>query len=242
MYMTTERPTILVVEDDRATRTFLADNLSCDGFDLLDATCVADAQRMLTASGPDLAIVDLGLPDRDGLELVDWIRHGHRSRADVGADPGLPVIVLSGRASELDRVRGLRRGADDYLVKPFSYEELRARIAALLWRTRGRRREDRLRVAGLVIDPAARKVWLHGESVTLSNKEFALLHALATDPERVFTREELLCGVWGFKVPGPTRTIDSHACRLRQKLAIRGEKYVHNVWGIGYRLLDGASG
>jgi len=229
--------TILVVEDHPATRIFLADNLNADGYELLEADCASDAEQLIETRFPDLAIVDLGLPDGDGLDLLRRLRSADRVAGRV--DPDLPVIVLSGRTSELDRLRGFARGCDDYLVKPFSYQELVARIRALLRRSSRRPNLGRLRVGGLEVDPASRQVWLHGEPVTLSKKEFGLLRALAVEPTRVFTREELLRGVWGFRVMCPTRTIDSHAHRLRRKLNAAGDRFVVNVWGVGYRLVDG---
>jgi|HubBroStandDraft_6_1064221.scaffolds.fasta_scaffold180946_1 DNA-binding response OmpR family regulator len=230
--------TILVVEDHRATRMFLADNLTADGFDVLEAECASDARRLLERSFPDLAIVDLGLPDDDGLELLAHVREADRVAGRL--DPDLPLLVLSGRASELDRLRGFSRGCDDYVVKPFSYFELSARIRALLRRTRRRPSSGRMRIGSLELDPLSRQVWLSGEPVTLSKKEYALLRALAGDPTRVFTREELLRGVWGFRAMGTTRTLDSHAFRLRQKLNRAGGRFVVNVWGVGYRLVDGS--
>ena len=111
----------------------------------------------------------------------------------------------------------------------------------LRWRRSSHRPKlGRLRVGALELDPVARQVWVHGQQVVLSKKEFALLRALATEPTRVFTREELLRGVWGFRSLGATRTLDSHACRLRKKLNARGDRFVINVWGVGYRLVDGA--
>jgi len=230
-------PTILVVEDDDATRTFLADNLTADGYDLLVARTAAEGLRLAETRYPDLAVLDVGLPDASGLELLDRVREadGVASRADSG----LPVLVLSGRAAELDRVRGFERGADDYLVKPFSYPELRARVAALLRRSELRRRGGRMRVGPIELDPASRQVRVHGEPVALSQKEFALLRALITEPTRVLTKEELMRSVWGCRSMGVSRTLDSHACRLRQKLAIGGERFIVNVWGVGYRLVDG---
>ena len=209
--MTPGAPTVVIVEDDRATRRFLADNLSADGYEPVEAETAQDGRRLLSELTPELAIIDLGLPDRDGLDLLRELRAG--GERGVRLDPQLPVLVLSGRAGELDRVRGFERGADDYLVKPFSYPELRGRIAALLR--------------------------LAGEPVVLSKKEFALLRALASDPTRVYTREELLRGVWGFQSIGRTRTLDSHASRLRKKLSAGGEAFIVNVWGVGYRLIDG---
>ncbi len=229
--------TILVVEDHHATRSFLADNLSADGYELLEADCVATAQHLLETGFPDLAIIDLGLPDGDGLSLLRRVRGADRVAGH--ADPDLPLLVLSGRTTELDRLRGFARGCDDYVVKPFSYQELLARVRALLRRTRQRPRMGRLRVGGLELDPVGRQVWIHGEPVQLSKKEYALLRALAAEPTRVFTREELLRGVWGFRSMGATRTLDSHAHRLRAKLNTEGDRFVVNVWGVGYRLVDG---
>lgn len=237
--MESRSATVLVVEDHRATRMFLADNLAADGYDVLEAECVSDAQRLMESSFPDLAIIDLGLPDADGLELLAHVRRSDRIAGRL--DPDLPLLVLSGRVSELDRLRGFDRGCDDYMIKPFSYHELSARVRALLRRTRRRPGSGRLRIGSLELDPLSRQVWLRGELVALSKKEYALLRALAGEPTRVFTREELLRGVWGFRAMGQTRTLDSHAFRLRQKLNRAGDRFVINVWGVGYRLVDGGA-
>jgi DNA-binding response OmpR family regulator len=149
--------------------------------------------------------------------------------------------VLSGRCEELDRIRALQAGADDVLGKPFSYGELRLRIDALLRRLDiGRHAGVRLRVGDLQIDGASREVNLRGQRIEVSQKEFALLRTLASQPTRVWTKQELLSAVWGYKSVGATRTLDSHACRLRQKLGIDGDHFVVNVWGVGYRLVDPA--
>ena len=229
--------TILVVEDHTATRRFLADNLAADGYEPLEAASVADARGLIETRFPDLSIVDLRLPDGNGLDLLREVRETDRLASPV--DPDLPVLLLTGRGGELERVRGFRSGADDYVVKPFSYQELVCRIDALLRRSRRRPNLGRLRVGGLDVDPVSRRVLLHGEPVSLSKKEFALLRALAAEPTRVFTREELLRGVWGFRTIGLTRTLDSHAFRLRKKLNAAGDGFVVNVWGVGYRLMDG---
>ena len=229
--------TILVVEDNRATRTFLTENLNADGYAALEASTVAEATEALEETFPDLVIIDLGLPDGDGLELLSYVRDTDRTAARI--DPDLPLLILSGRATDLERLRGFERGCDDYVTKPFSYQELRARVDALLRRTRYRPRLGRLKVGSLEIDPLSRQVWLAGEPLALSKKEFALLRALASDPIRAFTREELLRGVWGFRAVGATRTLDSHAYRLRKKVNAGGDKFIVNVWGVGYRLIDG---
>jgi DNA-binding response OmpR family regulator len=229
--------TILLVEDDAATRTFLADNLCADGFDPLLAGTAREALGLIETRFPDLAVVDVGLPDASGLELLRAVRSadGIASRAD----PELPVLVLSGRGSELDRLRGFERGADDYLVKPFSYPELHARIRAVLRRAERRRASGRIRVGTLEIDTASRSVTVQGHPVVLSQKEFALARTLAAEPTRVFTKDELMRLVWGTRAIGTSRTLDSHACRLRGKLAVAGDRFVVNVWGVGYRLCDG---
>ena len=235
--MTDDASTILVVEDDDATRTFLADNLTADGYDLLVADSVRHGVRLMETKFPDLALVDVGLPDGSGLDLIRRVREADGVASRV--DPQLPILVLSGRRGELDRIRGFEKGCDDYVAKPFSYAELRARVAALLRRAQRRPGMGRIRVGTLELDPPSREVTVRGERVELSQKEFALLRTLAAEPTRVHTKDELLRNVWGFRSRGATRTLDSHACRLRQKLGRHGDRYVVNVWGVGYRLVDG---
>ncbi len=235
--MTDDRHTLLVVEDDATTRTFLADNLTADGYELLVAETAKDALSKLETQYPDLAVIDLGLPDRDGLELVREVREADGVASRI--DPALPLVLLTGRDGELDRLRGWERGCDDYVAKPFSYPELRSRIAALLRRADRRAAGGRVRVGPLEIDPPSREVHLRGTRLDLSQKEFGLLRALAAEPTRVLTKEELLRTVWGYRSLGTTRTLDSHACRLRRKLGADGDRFVINVWGVGYRLVDG---
>lgn len=235
--MPADLPTVLLVEDDPVLGTFLADNLSADGYEPIVAETLRDGLRELEFKRPDLAIVDLGLPDGSGLELIERVRGADGVVSRI--DPLLPLVVLSGRASDVDRVRGFERGTDDFVAKPFSYSELRLRLAALLRRTRLRPGRGQLRVGELCVDPASREVRLRGRRIDLSQKEFALLRALAVDPTRVLTKEELLRDVWGYRTLGTTRTLDSHACRLRNKLGLDGDRFVVNVWGVGYRLIDG---
>lgn len=229
-------PVVLLLEDHALTRRFLADNLAADGFEPVEAETVAEALAVLDITPPDVAVVDLCLPDRDGLEFIREVRAAVRCGA--GPDPDLPMLVLSGRANEVERLRGFDRGADDFLPKPFGYPELRARIGALLRRSRTAPRPVRRRVGPLEIDPITREVRLDGGRIELSRKEFELLTLLAREPTRVYTRDELLREVWGFQAPGQTRTLDSHASRLRRKLAAGGHRFVLNVWGIGYRLAE----
>jgi DNA-binding response OmpR family regulator len=234
-------PTVVIVEDHDATRRFLADNLAADGFEPLEAETARAGLRLMATRAPHLAVVDLGLPDRDGLDVLREVRSSDETVSRI--DPRLPMILLTGRSGELDRVRGFERGCDDYLLKPFSYPELRGRIGAILRRSALRPGAGRLKVGPLEVDPLARRVELDGQPVSLSKKEFALLRALAVEPARVFTREELLRGVWGFRDLVPTRTLDSHASRLRRKLAEAGAPgLIVNVWGVGYRLIDGPVG
>ena len=227
---------VLVLEDDEATAAFLADNLAADGFRVATASGAGEGWRAIELRHPELLVLDLGLADGSGLELLDRLRSADRIASRV--DPGLPVIVVSGRASEVDRVRGLARGADDYLAKPFSYPELVARIRAVLRRADGRRAHGALRVGELAIDPVTRSVSLAGEPVQLSNKEFTLLQKLASEPTRVFLKEDLLREVWGIRVPAATRTLDAHACRLRRKLSGTPRPFVITVRGVGYRLTE----
>jgi DNA-binding response OmpR family regulator len=235
--MSATDPTVLLVEDDPLVRGFLADNLIADGFAVVGAESLGEALRRLELAPPDVAVVDVCLPDGSGLELLARVRAA--GSAGTRVDPALPMLVLSGRGEELDRVRGFDRGADDYVVKPFSYPELRRRIEALLRRAGDRVSTGLLRIGELEIDPVSREVRVGGAPAELSSKEFALLLALAAQPTRVFTKEELLRDVWGYRSMGRTRTLDSHACRLRTKLAVGGARYVVNVWGVGYRLVDG---
>ena len=225
---------VVVCEDDEATLELLCDHLREDRFEPVPAPSGADALRQCHYRSPDLLVLDLGLPDASGLDVLRAIRSAEPTTGRV--DPDLPVIVLSGRSGEVDRVRGFEAGADDYLVKPFFALELTARIRSVL-RRRGERRGGPVRVGDLAIDPSRRAVTVDGKPVALANKEYELLLALASEPTRVFTKSELLRDVWDFKAMGRTRTLDSHASRLRRKLDPEGGRFVSNCWGVGYRLL-----
>jgi len=227
---------IVVCEDDDTTRELLCESLAADRFEALPAPSAADALRLCRYGQPDLLVLDLALPDASGLDVLREIRES--AGAEARFDPQLTVIVLSGRGNDEERVRGFECGADDYLVKPFHYPELRARVVALLRRREGRR-EGPIRIGDLVIDPARRRVWVEGRDVALANKEFTLLRVLASDPIRVFSKKELLEEVWGFRTEARTRTLDSHASRLRRKLDPETARWVINCWGVGYRLVDG---
>jgi DNA-binding response OmpR family regulator len=231
-----EIASVVVCEDDATTLELLCDHLVADRFGVLPAPSASDALRLCRYKQPDLLLLDLTLPDASGLDVLQEIRGADGVVARF--DPGLPVIVLTGRGADHDRVRGLEFGADDYLVKPFHYPELRARIGTVL-RRRAERRSGPLRVGELVVDPARRRAWVGPRPVKLANKEFSLLRVLASDPHRVFTKRELLGEVWGYRTPAKTRTLDSHASRLRRKLDPEHGSFVVNCWGVGYRLLDG---
>lgn len=228
--------TVVVCEDDEATLELLCDHLTADRFEALPAPSAEDALRLCQYSHPDLMVLDLCLPDASGLEVLHEIRNCDGVSARFDRD--LPVLVLTGRGGSHDRVRGLVSGADDYVVKPFHYPELVARIGAIL-RRRSEDREGPRRIGDLVIDTAQRRVRVGDRPVELSNKEFLLLKTLATNPTRVFSKEELLRDVWDYRSLGRTRTLDSHASRLRRKLDPEHGRYVVNSWGVGYRLVDG---
>ncbi len=230
------RHSLLIVEDDAATAAFLADNLAADGFKVATAGGAGEGLRAIEVRHPSLVLLDLALADGNGLDLLDRVRgaDGMASRLD----PDVPVIVLTGRGSEADRVRGFARGADDYLVKPFHYGELLGRIRAVIRRAEGRPQRGVVRVGELTLDPVTRAVRLAGRPVHLSVKEFALLQALAEEPTRVRSKNELLRDVWGYLSAGQTRTVDAHACRLRKKLSGSARPWVVNVRGVGYRLTE----
>lgn len=227
---------MLVVEDDPATRAFLLDNLTADGFTAAGASAVGEGLRAIEVRHPSLVVLDLGLEDGNGLALLDRVRASDGLASRI--DPELPVIVLSGRAGDADRVRSFARGADDHVTKPFLYAELLARVRAVLRRAEGRQARGVVRVGELTLDPSTRAVRLAGRRIDLAAKEFALLQALAQQPTRVYGKQELLRDVWGYLSMGNTRTLDAHACRLRKKLRSPGRPWIVNVRGVGYKLTE----
>ena len=219
---------LIVAEPETATRGFLQRHLADDGFKVLAVSALGEALDLAEQARPDLV---LGAE----LELCSRLREGAPGRF---WDSDVPVILLGAvQADAVDRVRALERGADDYLDRPFSYEELRARIHAVLRRT-APRAGDVLEAGEIVIDRPTRCVRVAGRRVLLAAKEFELLAKLAEHPRKVFTKEELLREVWGFRAMGRTRTLDSHASRIRRKIgAVTDTPYVLNEWGVGYRLM-----
>lgn len=231
--------TVVVCQHDRATQDLICARLAEDGFEPLPAAGVQEALRLCRHRLPDLLVVDLDLPGDGGSELLHRIRQAHWLKARI--DPYLPVLALRrpGAGAEEDELELL---ADDLLDKPFTYEDLRTQITAIL-RGRHGRLDRPVRVGDLLVDPGRRKVMVGEREVRLARKEFILLRVLASDPTRVFAREELLRDIWG--LPGPAtkrRTLDSHASRLRHKLDPDRRRFVVNCWGVGYKLLDSVDG
>jgi DNA-binding response OmpR family regulator len=225
-----------VAEEDPATRSFLIENLAADGYRALEAEDRAKALALLDVERPDLVVMDV---NGETLALLDAVRSATGLASQV--DPDTPLVVLTRQTDVVHRIRLLERGGDDVVAKPFAYPELRARIAGILRRSTQQPASRVRRIGPMTIDVPSREVRVSDERVELSAKEYELLLALSADPTRVFTREELLREVWGFRCPGRTRTLDSHAHRLRRKLSGSGAtKLVVNVWGVGYRLCDPA--
>lgn len=232
----------MLIDSDPDAARVLASELDADGYTVVTCRSLEESRRRLPTIFPDVVVVEAALSDGFGLDLVREIRDaGSEARA---VDPDVPVLVLSGRCSESDRVRAFEVGADDFLAKPFSYRELRGRLGALMRRRERNARRGRVRIGALTVDPVRRDVRFGDRPLQLTQKEFSLLQLLASEPARVFTKDELLRAIWGFRASGhsTTRTLDSHACRLRTKLAqVGGHDLVQNVWGVGYRLNDLAS-
>ena len=224
---------IIVVDDEASIRELLSFNLKKNGYSVETA---ADGREALAkAAGMDLVLLDIMLPEVDGLEVC------RRLKADPQTS-GIPIIMLTAKAEEIDRVLGLELGADDYVVKPFSMRELLARVKAVLRRSAKdsqseKGREETLKIGGLRLDFSSYQAWLHDEPIALTPKEYELLKLLVTNPGRAFTRDELLERIWGYEYYGDTRTVDVHIRHLRAKL--KGDenisKAIETVRGIGYR-------
>ena len=220
--------TILVVEDEERVRDLLRMYLEKDGFHVEMAVDGEDAMSKFHLVSPDLVLLDIMLPKVDGWTVCQEIRKKH----------SIPIIMLTAKGEELDRVLGLEMGADDYITKPFSTREVVARIKAVLRRV-GQSEEkesDIISFPGLTINNAAKRIELNGNVVQVAPKEFELLWFLARKPGHVHTREQLLQYVWEYEYEGDTRTVDTHIKRLRKKLSVNtGRRYIETVWGLGYK-------
>lgn len=220
--------TVFVVEDDTSIAELIAYALRSGGFAV---ETFADGECLLAALAdtlPDLLLLDIMLPGLDGLSVLRRMRESARTAA-------LPVILLTAKSSEYDKVVGLDGGADDYIVKPFGVMELLARVKALLRRTGGTRTDDALTLGALALDPVAHTVTADGEPLALTLKEFELLRCLLEHRGQVLTRDNLLQAVWGYGFEGETRTVDVHIGTLRQKLGTHAA-LVETVRGVGYRV------
>jgi DNA-binding response OmpR family regulator len=224
------RGRVLVVEDELAIADVVSRYLQRAGYDTTIAGTGRDALGSAETVRPDVVVLDLMLPDIDGLEVMRRLRRGHRRR---GA-----IILLTARGEESDRIVGLRLGADDYVVKPFSPTELVARVDAVLRRVEPlAEREPPLRFDGLQVDPAGRRVELDGHPVELTQREFELLLFLARHPGQAFTRDQLMEHVWQYTFYIDTSTVTVHIRRLRAKLEPdpARPRFIETVWGVGYR-------
>ena len=220
--------TVLVVEDEPQIQELLAVNLEHSGHKVLRAASAEEAEAAIRKALPDVLVLDWMLPGESGVAFARRLRTNERTR-------DLPILMLTARAMEQDKISGLEAGADDYLTKPFSPKELAARIKAVLRRRAPQLSGDAVEVEGLRLDPATRRVSANGQRVELAPSEFRLLHFFMTHPERVYTRAQLLDQVWGDHVFIEERTVDVHIRRLRKALAATGhDRLIDTVRGSGY--------
>ena len=225
-----QTPCVLIVEDEGAQREVLKYNLEAEGFDVVMAENGDEALLLVQEEQPDLIVLDWMLPNVSGIEIC------RRVKADPATRP-IPIVMLSARGDEVDRVRGLETGADDYVVKPYSVVELMARLRTQLRRTRPATMGERLSYADIILDAGEHRVFRAGQSLHLGPTEFRLLSTLMEKPGRVWSREQLLDRVWGRDIYVDTRTIDVHVGRLRKALmAHGGADPVRTVRGTGYSL------
>jgi two-component system phosphate regulon response regulator PhoB len=220
--------TILVVEDEPQVQELVAVNLEHAGHRVLRAASAEEAENVIRGELPDVLILDWMLPGDSGVSLTRRLRADERTR-------DLPILMLTARAMEQDKVSGLEAGADDYLTKPFSPKELAARIKAVLRRRAPQLADDAVEIAGLRLDPAARRVTADGSIIELAPTEFRLLHFLMTHPDRIYSRAQVLDHVWGDHVFIEERTVDVHIRRLRKALEPTGhDRLIDTVRGSGY--------
>ena len=220
---------ILVGEDEPAIQELLALNLVQAGHNPIRALSVEQGQKLMRETLPDLILLDWMLPGMSGIEFARRLKSEELTKA-------IPIIMLTARGEELDKVRGLEVGADDYVTKPFSPRELNARIKAVLRRRAPQMTDDPIEIGGLRLDPATHRVTGNGDVLDLGPTEFRLLHYLMSNPERVHSRSQVLDRVWGDRVFVEDRTVDVHIRRLRLALAQSGhEDLIQTVRGVGYR-------
>jgi DNA-binding response OmpR family regulator len=222
----TARSTILVVDDEAEICDLVSYNLGREGYRVIAENDGAAGLDRIFKSPPDLVVLDLLLPKLSGLEVLDAIRGEARTK-------GLPVLVLTARGTEMDKLVGFERGADDYLTKPFSPKELVARVSAILRRTRGEERQGSTVIGPVRFDPDRHQVFVRERELRLTPTEYRLLEFLLERPGRVFSREQLLDKVWGLGYFGETRTVDVHVRRLRAKLG-KDAGLIRTVTGVGY--------
>ena len=220
---------ILIVDDEPAIRQLLVFALAGDGYTCIEAGDMPEAQRLLQQQLPDLILLDWMLPGISGVEFARRLRREQRTA-------GLPIIMLTARTEEADKIRGLDSGADDFITKPFSTRELLARVRAILRRSRPGPEDDVLEAQGLVLNVQTNRVMLDGVPVDLSPTEFRLLHFFMTHPERVYSRAQMLDEVWGNEAFIEERTVDVHIRRLRKILEPHGRDHlIQTIRSVGYR-------
>jgi two-component system phosphate regulon response regulator PhoB len=225
-------PTVLVVDDEPDIREVIRFALEGADFRVLEAGHADDARKQLASDRPDLMLLDWMLPGRSGLELAQQLKQNPKTRA-------LPIIMVSARGEEEDRVKGLETGADDYIAKPFSPREMVARVNAVLRRTKPEGLGDEIEIGGLLLDNVSHRVTADGTRIEIAPTEYRLLHFFMTHPDRAFTRSQLLDQVWGDQVYVEERTVDVHIRRLRKALETTGHDFLlQTVRGVGYRFSD----
>ena len=228
--MSTDQPTVLLVEDEPAQREVLSYNLEADGFRVTTAENGEEALMLVDEEAPDLIVLDWMLPNVSGIEVCRQLKTRPETR-------GVPILMLSARSEEVDRVRGLETGADDYVVKPYSVIELMARVRALLRRTRPSAVGQRLEYEDIMLDSETHRVTRDDKPLKLGPTEFRLLSTFMEKPGRVWSREQLLDRVWGRDIYVDTRTVDVHIGRLRKALCQHGgDDPLRTVRGAGYAL------
>jgi len=222
-------PKILIVDDEPPIREVIRLSLQAADFETVEAGHADEARNQIQAEAPDLILLDLMLPGRSGLELARQLKQSPTTRQ-------LPIIMITAKGNESDKVLGLDAGADDYITKPFSPKELVARVKAILRRTMPSGPDGPIEILGLRLDPASHRVTIEGSEIGLAPTEYRLLHFLMSHPERAFDRQRLLDHVWGQEVFVDERTVDVHVRRLRRILEPSGHHdLLQTVRGVGYR-------